>query len=49
MVGGEEKQGLGIGGWQTKACPPPARASITRLICPAAQESPTNLEKEFFF
>ena len=49
MVGGEEKQGLGTGGWGTKACPPPARASITRSICHAAQESSTNLKKEFFF
>jgi hypothetical protein len=36
-------------GWRLGACPPPARASITRSVSPAGQESPTNPEKEFFF
>ena len=48
---GNEKQGLGLGAgdWGTKACPPPARASITRSICPAAQESLPTLKKNSFF
>jgi hypothetical protein len=44
-----KKQGLGAWDPAAKACPIPLHASITRSICPAAQESPTNLEKNSFF
>jgi hypothetical protein len=36
----------GTGG--TKACPPPVRDSLTRPICPAAQESQPILKKDCF-
>jgi hypothetical protein len=40
----------GAWGWAlgAKACPPPVRASITRSICPAAQESLPTLKKDYF-
>jgi hypothetical protein len=47
-MGGNEKQELWTGRWGTKACTPPARASITRPICPAAQESLRALKKNSF-
>jgi len=39
---------LRTGDWGTKACPPPVRASITRSICPATQESLPILKKDCF-
>ena len=42
-------EGLGAGDWGTRASPPLARASITRTICPGAQESPPILKKNSFF
>ena len=46
---GIKRQGLGAWDWGTKACPPPARASITRSICPATQETPPTLKRISFF
>jgi hypothetical protein len=46
---GNKNRGQGLGARGTKAGPPPAGPSITRSICPGAQESPANLGIEFFF
>ena len=47
-----KKKGLGAGDWASdwgaKACPPPVRASITRSICPAAQEGLPTPKKDCF-
>ena len=46
---GNQKEVLGARDCGMKACAPPTRASIARSICPAAQESPANIEENFLF
>jgi hypothetical protein len=45
---GNQKEVLVGRGWGPKACPPPARASITRSIRPVAQETPPTLKRISF-
>jgi hypothetical protein len=46
MVG--RSWGMKNRGWELGSCPPPARASITRSIRPAAQETPPTLKRISF-